>query len=726
MRLLTFVLLFLSSLCFGQSAASYTVMLEVDIVNTTDIKLTWNNDANATGHVVYRKATNDVSWGTPIATLSGNDSTYTDQGLDVGVEYEYRLVRSTGSYTAFGYTHSAIELELPAFRGDMLLIVEDSIAFELASEVLQLQEDLQLDGWRVQTFEVSADTSVTYVKSLITDAYTALSALKMVYLLGHVPVPYSGNIAPDGHSNHIGAWPADVFYGDVNGTWSDNTVNNTSASDARNHNVPADGRYDESTLPSNAELMVGRVDFSNLTLFSVDEVELTRRYLERAHAFKHGGWTLPKRALIDDNFGGFGGEAFASNGWRNFSPLIGRDSIVAADYRTTLATQGYLFSYGCGGGSHTSAGGIGNSTQLASDSLQTAFTQLFGSYFGDWDRQDNFLRSALAQGRTLTISWSGRPHWHYQSMGMGYPVGYSALLSQNNTSLYTANYGAQSVHVALLGDPSLRMEYPVSPVSMSVDSIDTFHVVLDWTWVGSTQDDVFFNVYRKKDGGEFERVNETPIEVPQTFFIDSCVIFSGDYSYLVKAAHLVENFSGSYYNESLGIPGQISFQSSRTLNGNYQVSHASNWLTLECTDPYAKTAAWDLGDTIVHGLHVNVEISKLGEIAGATLPYTVSIENDCQTEQLQGEYAFDVLGVDRPSLLPAVHVYPNPTSAGTLLNLVSDQPIQSLTLIALDGRVILQHQRPVNQINIPDVAPGMYFIECHVSQQQHVLPVLIE
>ena len=43
---------------------------------------------------------------------------------------------------------------------------------------------------------------------------------------GHVPVPYSGDIVPDGHMpDHVGAWPCDGFYGDMDGTWTDNAVN---------------------------------------------------------------------------------------------------------------------------------------------------------------------------------------------------------------------------------------------------------------------------------------------------------------------------------------------------------------------------------------------------------------------------------------------------------------------------------------------------------------------
>lgn len=719
MRLLTLLLLLLPSIVLAQSAASYTVQMQVKIENGTDIKLTWNADGNAIGHNVYRKATDDSSWGVPIATLSGSDTTYTDQNLDEDTEYEYLVIKSTGTYTGYGYTHSGIKLELPADRGDVLLIVEESIANGLDAEVQQLQEDMEADGWRVQVHDVSADSTVSYVKSIITDAHQTLGALKMVYLLGHVPVPYSGNLVPDGHSNHVGAWPADVYYAEVNNTWSDNSVNNTTASDSRNHNIPGDGKLDQSVLPGNAELMVGRVDFANMTVFAQDELELTRRYLERAHDFKHAGWTLPERALIDDHFGGFGGEAFASNGWRNFSPLVGRQNMIAADYRTTLATDGYLFSYGCGGGSHTSANGIGNSTQLASDSLLTAFTQLFGSYFGDWDRQDNFLRSALAQGRTLSISWSGRPHWHYQSMGMGYPIGYSALLSQNNTTLYTANYGARFVHVALLGDPSLRMAYLAPPTQLTVDSIETLHVELNWT--ASTESGILgYNIYESVDDSPWFKVNDEI--VLGTNYIDSCVIHAGDYQYAVKAVKLVENYSGSYFNESLGAVGEISILSTKFLEGQYEISHGGNWLHLVSLDKWAD-AQWVFDGTTVTGSDTKVEWDDL--TSESTIDFQLVLENDCQYLSLPITYDFSVLGPQEVALLPGMQLYPNPARAGSEVYLSLGHKPELIEIRTIDGRMVDQTWQPGQKRRLPNLAPGTYLLRVVTEGDQQTIPLVV-
>ena len=88
--------------------------------------------------------------------------------------------------------------------------------------------------------------------------------------MGNIPVPYSGDIAPDEHPNHTGAWPADVYYGDMDGTWTDQsanyqqTVNSDPADRARLSNTPGDGKFDQTTPPSAVELQVGRVDLAGM------------------------------------------------------------------------------------------------------------------------------------------------------------------------------------------------------------------------------------------------------------------------------------------------------------------------------------------------------------------------------------------------------------------------------------------------------------------------------
>ena len=65
------------------------------------------------------------------------------------------------------------------------------------------------------------------------------------------------------------------------------------------------------------------------------------------------------------------------------------------------------------------------------------------------------LRASLANGKGLTCCWSGRPHWYFHGMALGETIGETLLYTQNRPSLTTSSN--QQVHIALMGDPTLRM-----------------------------------------------------------------------------------------------------------------------------------------------------------------------------------------------------------------------------------------------------------------------------
>jgi hypothetical protein len=329
---------------------------------------------------------------------------------------------------------------------------------------------------------------VQSIKSRIVAEYNAdPDNVKAVLLIGEVPIPYSGNSAWDGHSDHAGAWPCDNYYADVNGTWTDATVNNTSPGRDANDNVPGDGKFDQITMPSPAELMIGRIDFRRLdaATFGATQAELFNRYFRKNYQWRTKQYTAQYKALVDDNFGYFGGEAFAANGYRNACPLVGAENVVNGDFLTDTDTSNYLMGYGCGAGSYTSAAGVGNSTQVATDSINVVFSNIFGSYHGDWDYETNpLMPSVLAsKGGILTCSWAGRPHWFMQALASGETIGYCTKETQNaqfnSEYIQTSSFGAGGAHVALLGDPTVRAHI-VAPVPLLSAESTCTTVGLKW------------------------------------------------------------------------------------------------------------------------------------------------------------------------------------------------------------------------------------------------------
>jgi hypothetical protein len=274
----------------------------------TQVRLVWPADANATGYTVSRKLPTATSW-TSLTSLAGSATGYTDGNVAYGISYEYKVVKSSAlGITAYGYIVAGIDAPLVENRGKLILVVDNTHASELASELTRLQQDLTGDGWTVIRHDISSTATVASVKSLIQADYNADRAnVKSVLLFGHVPVPRSGDINPDGHPNHIGAWAADTYYADMDGVWTDSSVNDTSAERSDNWNIPGDGKFDQSEIPSDLELAVGRVDLSNMTCFSNktpsrSEVDLLRAYLNKDHNFRHGLVSVPRRGLVADNF----------------------------------------------------------------------------------------------------------------------------------------------------------------------------------------------------------------------------------------------------------------------------------------------------------------------------------------------------------------------------------------------------------------------------------------
>jgi len=524
------------------------------------IMLNWINDGSATGFNVFRRANITSAWGTAIATLGSSSATYIDNNVSIGIPYEYKI-QKTGTTAGFGYLNAAIELPAIENRGILILVVEDTYIGNTGFDnvINQTIEDIENDGWLVKRLNVNRADAVTSVKASILSIYNQnITKTKGLYIIGHVPVPYSGLMNPDGHGDHLGAWPTDSYYADVNGTWTDVSVNdNTSAAQARNHNIPSDGKFDQGTIGAN-ELQVGRIDFDNLSSFSQTEEELLIKYLNKAHAYKIKGFTANERALIDDNFASMG-EGFSSSGLRNFSTMFTPANVsTSLDYRTTTATNSYMWSYGCGAGSYTSCSGIGTTANFSTDSLQTVFTMLFGSYFGDWDSDNNFLRAAIAQGQTLNAFWAGRPQWQVHHMALGENIGFSSLLTQNNSGNYfvsTLPYFGRWIHITLLGDPTTRMHYIAPPSNLMVVNNNND---ADLTWTASPDVVLGYNIYRLDPNGDsYTKVNSNIVTT--TIFTDNTVSIGGLNTYIVKAVDLKTTASGSYYNQSLGTSGSDNF-----------------------------------------------------------------------------------------------------------------------------------------------------------------------
>ena len=566
------------SLAAQSIAEASAIQLSADVqVSPPRITLKWPSYTGATNYTIYRKQKDQPAWGSSIASAGGSSTQYVDNNVSVNVYYEYKVVR-TGGITGTGYIASGINLDPVEDRGIMVLLVDDQIAGGLVSELQQLAEDLRNDGWGVIRHDVARSMTAPSIRALVQADYNAQpNRVKAVYIIGHITVPYSGKLAPDGHGDHMGAWPCDGYYGELNGTWTDNSVSVTSG----NQNVPGDGRFDQNDYPSAVELQVGRIDFSYMGEWwdyaANYELQYTRNYLNKAHAYKTLQSVPRRRAIMFDNFyvtPGSGVEYLTSSGFRNMGSLVGPDSLYNANgngtpFHVLMNGNSYLWTYAGGAGSSIGGANIGTTDDYQASNFGGIFNMSMGSYFGDWNSGGNFLRAPITWGQGLTSVWSGMPNWYFHHMGMGDNIGYSAWLTMNNTTLYTPqNSGWQGepfyrVHLALLGDPSLRMTNVSRPSGLQVSNSGGQAA---FSWTPSTGNVDGYHVYEVTQG-DGALIRLTPSLVTTTNFSSPAVPFVNGKTYMVRAVKLQTSNTGKYYDLSLGVQAVASGAGTPDCNG---------------------------------------------------------------------------------------------------------------------------------------------------------------
>jgi hypothetical protein len=181
---------------------------------------------------------------------------------------------------------------------------------------------------------------------------------------------------------------------------------------------------------------------------------------------------------------------------------------------------------------------------------------LFGSWFGNWDGTDNFMRAILAAPSLgLTCCMAGVPHWFVHHMGLGETIGYGTRLSMNNSTMYQnqSNLFTRAVYISLMGDPALRQDQLAPPTAL--DAVFTNGAVT-LNWQASADSVLGYHVYRgPSPTGPFARLNSSL--VTETIFTDHTAS-PGSFTYMVRAITLQLSASGSYYNPSQGVLTNLS------------------------------------------------------------------------------------------------------------------------------------------------------------------------
>ena len=539
------------------------------------VHLRWRSSPNMAWRL-QRRLWGITNW-TDLTDKAGWSYEDADAGLRSGQAYEYSVAPAFAGATPKPF-RIGVNLAAKETRGRVVLLVDDQMSAALANELGQLQQDLIGDGWKVLRHDVPRHDDKTWaknppnilkIKSLVTQDWRSFSNdLKTVFIIGHVAIPYSGFAGPDGHSSavppdHQGAWPADLFYADMHGLWTDKNPGYTNRDVAEQTNLPGDGKFDQDNVPPGVggnqllELSVGRVDFARLPLFQAppagvapqSEIDLLKRYFAKDHRYRLKQTVLPLRSIVTARGGD--GKAVYQDGLPSSARLFGFDSGQVLDANPFTDKWDCTFAFVTGWGSSVAIAGndLSFDTPALTDPAKeppVAFWVLGGSWFGDWNLVNDFLRATLATPNYgLAAVWRRVMPWHFECMALGGTTG-DGLLQSFQDSQWSLT--AQKRELTILGDPTLRLNYTAPPAQPKTSKQSSGGITLSWT--PSPEPDAQYWVYRST-GKSDDFVRLTPAPIQDAAYSDNAAGV-GQKTYLIKAVQLVQTGSGSFTNLSQG------------------------------------------------------------------------------------------------------------------------------------------------------------------------------
>ncbi|MEO8429038.1 MAG: VCBS repeat-containing protein [Verrucomicrobiota bacterium] len=598
-------------------------------------KLISTTDPSLVGHIyINRRQLPGGSW-TPMTTplLPYNVTSWLDQNVLSGTRYEYEVARSVSDPGVY-YTPSRIVagISIPPTdnRGHVILLidgllendagvtsqqVDPLLRAQLTDALATFQKDLVGDGWRVTAVRLGNSSNpvrhddinwgsnpqrIQTVKDEI--AARKASDTACIIIIGHLAIPYSGTTGVDGHNDvplnrpdHQGAWPADMYYGDLQ-SWPDTDQNlHTNIDFPDNSTFLGDKKFDPNFFgrycdptdplcpPAKLEYAVGRIDFARLPQLGTDtianhptgaEIDLLVKYFTKNHKYRWrlAPFPLNERGVVYGTFS-YNQQLVALNHVTDESNTILYENAVRNCWRfygsgpgklmcgdpyfqnSESSTWGFLAGPGAYDGISMEAGGGGigpdwehRSSQLANYSIQppVAFYVFLGSYFGDWNIGTNFMRATLAQPNyPLAVMWTRYAQWRFAQMALGEHLGTGLTNMVNEPVALGESMAAdQRRELIILGDPTLRLDTLAPPTGVT-KIISGSQATLNWNSVTNFA----YYIYKGTDtlAGPFNTLLAINPARPYTRSHQA-----GDV-YMVRAVQIKATGSGSYYNISQGV-----------------------------------------------------------------------------------------------------------------------------------------------------------------------------
>lgn len=525
-------------------------------------------------YTIKRRGLNGTNsdWVTLASNLPPTSINWTDTTVSLGEVYEYQVRRSTTSGDAIGHLTVGVNYDQTNYKGKMILVIDNSFQTSLAVELLQLKKDLTNEGWNVIELFVpratswETEASVVTVKNMIVATYNSAPINDKpthLFLLGHIPIARSGQnaIAPDNHDVNKGARGSDCYYADIDGVFTDTATYNPGGINSMAINLPNDFKWDQDFIPSSLEMAFGRVDFANITSFSISEENLLRSYLTRLHNYRivASGLDMGEKTAFRTGY-----DNSNDGSYRSLIPISGASNVDF--YSGSLPFPQWVQNNGPYQ-IFMQNSLVPNLNDWNTYGMDATIFSSDQSYWGYWEEPEGFsygkIRALLAANtKCLGAIYTTTAINTFHQPAMGETMGWSCkrimdhnltnnLLEKQQQSYDTSEFWNRT-HFQYHGDPTLRL-FQVKPASNLQASVLGSEITL--TWNASTETGIIgYHVYKSStEFGIYSKLTSAPISVLN--YTDSS--YNTSDWYMVKAIKLQTTGSGTYLNPSIGISNNV-------------------------------------------------------------------------------------------------------------------------------------------------------------------------
>ncbi|RKZ00855.1 MAG: hypothetical protein DRQ10_03295 [Candidatus Hydrothermota bacterium] len=327
------------------------------------------------------------------------------------------------------------------------VIVNSELYRNLTSEIAQFASDISADG-----YTVVVDTAIGGTASELRNFLASQLQFNIVgaIFIGRLPIAWFHMDEP--YWGMVEEFPIDYYFMDLNGNWLD---------------TDGDGLFDLHQGSTEPEIWVGRLWGSNLSYGS--EAELVRSFLERDHAYRTQGTSVPLRAL-----------SFIDDDWQYYITTAGLDEVydtvhiindpmltTADNYKQRLA-DGYEFVFVASHSSpwgHTfkpiNYGGTVFNFEMEPLWPDALFLNLFSCSAARYVERDDIGNMYIFEGNGLAVIGSAKTGAMMLAFDefMGYMADGASIgdAFKSWMSEYAELYPDWHYGLTILGDPTLHV-----------------------------------------------------------------------------------------------------------------------------------------------------------------------------------------------------------------------------------------------------------------------------